>query len=80
MPQSKEPSDPSSVTETTGMEVTDTDLEATTQDAYDEEVDHQISRMMGEGGVAPPVRPRKWTDWAEDKANLKEDNEQALKD
>ena len=56
-----------------GMEVTDSDVEATTQSVYDEEVDHQISRMMGEGGVAPPVRPRPWREWAQDKEPAGED-------
>lgn len=60
-----------------GKEATETDLEVTSQSAFDEEVDHQISRMMGEGGVAPPLRPRPWKTWKQDKSQLKEDDEQA---
>ena len=60
-----------------GEEVTQADLGATHQSAFDEEVDHQISRMMGEGGVAPPVRPRRWKTWKQDKGELKSDEENA---
>ncbi len=33
-------------------------------DAYDVEVDQGVSRMMGEGGVAPPENPEDWREWA----------------
>lgn len=33
-------------------------------DTFEEEADHGISRMMGEGGVAPPEDPQQWRDWS----------------
>ncbi|QQE77677.1 hypothetical protein [Alicyclobacillus sp. SO9] len=58
-------------------EVTESDVDTTEQSAFDEEVDHQISRMMGEGGVAPPVQPRPWKTWKQDKKQLKADDDEA---
>lgn len=33
-------------------------------EAFEEEADHGISRMMGEGGVAPPETPQDWREWS----------------
>lgn len=36
-------------------------------ESFEEEADHGISRMMGEGGVAPPETPKKWQEWVKRK-------------